>query len=114
MTSILKGLAALIAVVTVNWGVGHVGVVNKPIHHSVTASKAAPDTTFDSVGTDSDLMRAHPDWFLADPDLRCVAAANAGPLGPDPVDVVDTAGATPARLGIAARFERRGARGLKQ
>ena len=57
MTSILKGLAALIAVVTVNLGVGPVAVVNKPIHHSVTASKAAPDTTFDSVGTDSDLMR---------------------------------------------------------
>ena len=57
MTSILKGLAALIAVVTVNFGGGHVAVVNKPIHHPVTVSKAAPDSTFDTVGTDSDLMR---------------------------------------------------------
>jgi uncharacterized protein YkwD len=56
MTSILKGLAALIAVLTVNVGGAHVGVVNKPVNHSATVSKAAPDTTINSVGNDSDLM----------------------------------------------------------
>src|SRR5260221_4379859 len=61
MTSILKGLAALIAAVTVNVGGAHVGIVNKPIHLSHVAPRAtaqAPLTaTTDPVGSDAFQMR---------------------------------------------------------
>jgi uncharacterized protein YkwD len=57
MTSILKGLAALIAVVTVNVGGAHVGVVHKPVHHTVTVARVTADATIDPVGTDAYTMR---------------------------------------------------------
>ena len=41
MATIFKGLAALIAVLTVNVGGAHVGLTNQPKHSSVTAPKAA-------------------------------------------------------------------------
>jgi uncharacterized protein YkwD len=57
MASILKGLAALIAVVTVNVGGAHVVAVNKPIHPSHAAPRATADATTDPVGSDAFLMR---------------------------------------------------------
>jgi uncharacterized protein YkwD len=39
MTSILKGLAALVAVLTVNVGGAHVGVVHQPKHNTITVSR---------------------------------------------------------------------------
>ena len=59
MTSILKGLAALIAVVTVNVGGAHMGIVNKPIHlpHAATRATATTDATTDPIGSDAFQMR---------------------------------------------------------
>jgi uncharacterized protein YkwD len=60
MTSILKGLAALIAVLTVNVGGGHVSVVNKPVQHSVTVSKPAAAATVDRTDADRFSLREQP------------------------------------------------------
>jgi uncharacterized protein YkwD len=50
MTSVFKGLAALIAILTVNVGAAHVGVSNQPKHNPVTVSKAtAPLPADDAV-----------------------------------------------------------------
>src|ERR1700730_4840877 len=50
MTSLFKGLAALIAVLTVSVGAAHVGVSNPPKHSSVTVSRAtAPLPADDAV-----------------------------------------------------------------
>jgi uncharacterized protein YkwD len=57
MVSFFKGLAALIAVVTVNLGGAHVVVVNQPIQHSHAAPKAAADATTDPIGSDAFQMR---------------------------------------------------------
>ncbi len=59
MTSILKGLAALVAVLTVNVGGAHVGILQKPASYSVTVVKATPDATTD-LGKDAFLLRGQP------------------------------------------------------
>jgi uncharacterized protein YkwD len=56
MTSILKGLTALIAAVTVSVGGGHVAVAPKPVHHSVVITKTIADVTTDPVGSDAFTM----------------------------------------------------------
>jgi uncharacterized protein YkwD len=57
MTSIFKGLAALIAVLTVNLGGTHAGIVAKPSQHTVKVSKTSADATTDPVGSDAFTMR---------------------------------------------------------
>jgi uncharacterized protein YkwD len=60
MTSIFKGLAALIALLTVSVGGAHLSPVHKPLNHSVTVVKAAADPTFDSDGVDQVTLRGQP------------------------------------------------------
>jgi uncharacterized protein YkwD len=69
MTSILKGLAALVAVVTVNVGGAHVGIVIKPIHLAHAAPKAAAthDATTDPIGSDAFQMRGRTQVTLVPP-----------------------------------------------
>ncbi|MDQ6918329.1 MAG: CAP domain-containing protein [Candidatus Dormibacteraeota bacterium] len=55
----MKGLAALIAVVTVNVGGAHVGIVQKPVNNPVTAVRATPDAITD-LGKDAFLLRGQP------------------------------------------------------
>ena len=49
MTSLLKGLATLMAVLTVNLGGAHVAVAQKPVHHQVVVAKTIRDATTDPV-----------------------------------------------------------------
>jgi hypothetical protein len=51
MTSILKGLAALIAVLTVNVGGAHVAIAHQPKHNPVTVSKASSGAPADDAVT---------------------------------------------------------------
>jgi uncharacterized protein YkwD len=51
MASIFKGLAALIAVLTVNVGGAHVGGIQQPRHSTVTVHKAAAGTPADDALT---------------------------------------------------------------
>jgi len=60
MTSILKGLAALIAVVTVNVGGAHLSPVTKPVQHPVTVARTAADVTVDAGGIDQFTLRGQP------------------------------------------------------
>jgi uncharacterized protein YkwD len=64
MVSIFKGLAALIAVVTVNLGGAHVVV---PIQHSHAAPKAAADATTDPIGSDAFQMRGRTQFTVFPP-----------------------------------------------
>ena len=54
MTSFIKGITALIAIVTVNLGGAHVALTIKPIHRLAPVAATQPVTpTFDPVGTDA-------------------------------------------------------------
>ena len=85
MTTILKGLAALIAVVTVNVGGVHVGVLNKPAHHNVTVTKALADATPDPVGTDAFSMRGRTQVTVIPPTPAPVEAPADTPAANQPL-----------------------------
>ena len=54
MTSFIKGITALVAIITVNLGGAHVALTIKPIHRLAPVVAAQPATpTFDPVGTDA-------------------------------------------------------------
>jgi uncharacterized protein YkwD len=57
MTTMLKGLASLIAVLSVGLGVGHATVAAKPVHHAAAPAPVASTATFDPVGTDAFTVR---------------------------------------------------------
>jgi uncharacterized protein YkwD len=57
MTTMLKGLASLIAVLSVGLGVGHATVTIKPVHHATAPAPVASTATFDPVGTDAFTVR---------------------------------------------------------
>jgi uncharacterized protein YkwD len=85
MTTILKGLAALIAVVTVNVGGVHVGVVSKPAHHTVTVTKPIADATTDPVGSDAFTMRGRTRVTIVPPTPAPVEAPAATPAENQPL-----------------------------
>jgi uncharacterized protein YkwD len=97
MTTILKGLAALIAVVTVNVGGVHLGVVSKPIHHSVTVTRPIEDATTDPVGTDSFVMRGRTRVTVIPPTPAPVAAPVEGPADNQPLAQLPIAAAPAPR-----------------
>jgi uncharacterized protein YkwD len=93
MTSILKGLAALIAVVTVNVGGAHMTVVNKPIHISHAAPRATThDVTTDPVGSDAFAMRGRTQFTVFPPSPAPEEAPADSPAANQPL----------AQLAIAA------------
>jgi uncharacterized protein YkwD len=54
VNSFIKGITALVAIITVNLGGAHVALSVKPIHRLAPAAAAQPATpTFDPVGTDA-------------------------------------------------------------
>ena len=54
MTSLIKGIGALVAILTVNLGGAHVALTVKPIHRTVPVTATQPATPgFDPVGTDA-------------------------------------------------------------
>jgi uncharacterized protein YkwD len=90
MTSILKALAALIAMVSVSTGGAHVALTSKPVHHPVAMTKAAADATTDPVGSDAFAMRGRTQVTIFPP-------------APEPVPAEDPAANSPlAQLPIAA------------
>jgi uncharacterized protein YkwD len=96
MTSILKGLAALIAMVTVNVGGAHVGIVAKTVHHPVTAPKATADATTDPVGTDAFLMRGRTRVTVFATPVPDEAPAASEPLAQLPIAAAPAPAPRPA------------------
>ncbi|HEY8810997.1 MAG TPA: CAP domain-containing protein [Candidatus Dormibacteraeota bacterium] len=97
MTSILKGLAALIAVLSVNVGGGHVSVVNRPVQHTVTVSKATADAHTDPVGTDAYTMRGRTQVTIIPPTpAPDEAPADQSPAANQPLAQLPIAAPRPA------------------
>ena len=99
MTSLLKGLAAFIAMVTVNAGGAHITLAPMPAHHAVVVTKTIADATPDPVGSDAFAMRGrtHFTYYPPPPPPEEAAPAEQSPAANSPLAQLPIAAAPAPR-----------------